>query len=32
MKNNDDLDALLVGCDGVRDWRVMDCVIGVSFI
>jgi hypothetical protein len=22
MKNNDDLDALLMGCDGVRDWRV----------
>jgi len=22
MKNNDDLDALLMACDGLRQWRV----------
>jgi len=32
MKNNDDLDALLMGSDGVRDRCVMACVNGVSFI
>jgi hypothetical protein len=32
MKNNDDLDALLMESDGVRDWYVVACVNGVSFI